>query len=186
MRSDHPRASLVEPHATALRTTSVSGKVRRTWAIGTLALSTATWLAVTAYVHADLASRYDANQQTGTLSQGTLFRVQAIIAAVAAASLIASAVGQIISPRAASTDGAPRRRLILAPWLAAAAIGTSSLAAVMTYRYTGLGRFLFLPDMHEPVWYREKSLSAGADLAAALMSVVGIAVILKRKTPHAR
>ncbi len=86
---------------------------------------TAGALAVSAYVHADLAPLYDPVR--ASVSQGNLFRIDAAAAALAA--LIVLAVG-------------PRTGFGLAFVVAA-----SSLAAILLYRYVNVGQLGPLPNM---------------------------------------
>jgi hypothetical protein len=62
---------------------------RRRWGLLALRVLTAAGLAVDAYVHFDLAGQYAAN--TGAISQGMLFRIQAGIAVVMALAVLAVA-----------------------------------------------------------------------------------------------
>ena len=123
-----------------------------------LRLLAAAGLALDAYVHADLAGRF---QTGGTISESTLFRVQAALAALAA--LLVFLRGR--RPEAA-----------FALLLAAAALG-----AVLLYRYVDVGSIGPLPDMYDPAWYPEKTLSAVAE-AVAVVASAGLFVI--RPTPR--
>jgi hypothetical protein len=107
-------------------------------------------LGVDVYVHFDLASTYD-GVRSSTLSQGTLFRVEGAIAALAAVALIVR----------------PRRYTALFAFLVAA----GGLAAVLLYRYVDVGAFGPFPNMYEPVWYSKKTQSAWAEGIAALAAV---------------
>lgn len=106
-------------------------------------------LAYDAYVHFDLATGYDAIR-TSTLSQGDLFRTEAVAAVVAAAAVLVR----------------PRRYTVLFAFLVAAA----GFAAVIVYRYVDIKGFGPVPPMYEPVWYPEKTRSAYAEGAAAVAS----------------
>ncbi|HVU74643.1 MAG TPA: hypothetical protein VHE83_16895 [Mycobacteriales bacterium] len=137
-----------------------------------LAVLTAVWLAVTAYVHADLAPGYDALKQSGTLSQGELFRAQAGVASAAALLVLVAALTSA--------------RWMPLAWLVASVSGLGSFAAVLLYRYDDVGKVLFLPDMYEPVWFREKTVSAIADAAAFVVGLIGLLVALRgRRRPTA-
>lgn len=111
-------------------------------------LVAAAGLVYVAYAHLDLAASFDAN--AASVSQGLLFRVEAILASVAALLVLIS-----------------RRRVVsvLVALLAAGALG-----AVLLYRYLDVGALGPLPNMYEPIWYPEKIFSAvaagGALLAA--------------------
>jgi hypothetical protein len=114
---------------------------------GVLRLLAAAGLALDAYVHTDLAGRFETG---GTISESTLFLIQAGFAALAA--LLVSVRGR--RPEAA-----------FALLVAAAALG-----AVLLYRYVDVGTIGPLPDMYDPAWYFEKSLSAVAEAVAVLAS----------------
>ncbi|MFD7734792.1 hypothetical protein ACFV6F_30975 [Kitasatospora phosalacinea] len=111
-----------------------------------LRLAAAAGLATDAVQHARLAERYDAI--SATVSQGTLFRVEAAAAALAVLLTFAW-----------------RHRLgDLYAWLVTAV----GLAALLLYRYVDVGPLGPLPNMYEPVWYPDKTLTAWAQAAAAL------------------
>ncbi len=113
-------------------------------------------LAVDAYVHLDLASRYAA-VKTSLLNQGELFRAEAVLAALAALAVALR----------------PRRYTALFAFLVAAA----GLAAVLVYRYVDVKGFGPVPSMYEPVWYPEKIRSAYAEGAATLASAALLGLI---------
>jgi hypothetical protein len=121
---------------------------RRAFDLGVLVLAVA-GLAVDAWVHADLASRYD--PISANVSQGTLFRLEAAIAALAALLLVVW-----------------RGRLTAAFAFLVAAGG---LALLLIYRYHNVGAFGPFPDMYEPVWYGRKVLTVVAQAVAALASL---------------
>ncbi len=115
-------------------------------------------LAVDAYVHLHLAGSYDAN--TAAISQGALFRVEAV-AAVAAALLVLV------------TRGWPG--LLVAFLVAAGGVG-----AVLLYQYVDLGALGPFPDMYEPVTYPEKTFSLVAEAVAALAALALLLMHLRR------
>jgi hypothetical protein len=125
-----------------------------------LRLLAATGLVYDAYVHLHLAGGFDANR--GTVSQGTLFRLEAILAVVAAVLLL-------VLPR----------RLSYAFGLL---VATGGVAAVVLYRYVDVGPLGPLPDMYEPSWYPAKTSSAVAEAAAALLLLL---VLVVRSRPAA-
>src|SRR5690349_3752758 len=97
-------------------------------------------LAIDAYVHFHLASRFRYTR-TSTLSEPELFRAEAVAAVVAAVALLLR----------------PRRYTAAFAFLVAAA-GT---AAVLVYRYVDVGAFGPVPNMYDPYWVpAEKALSA--------------------------
>jgi hypothetical protein len=125
-----------------------------------LRLVTAAGLAVDAYVHADLASRYDGI--TATISQGTLFRIEA-----GAASLVALLV--LVHGRRAA-------------FALAALVAVSAFGAIVLYKYVNVGSLGPLPNMYEPVWYTEKTVSAVAE-AVAFLAAVGALLRLGPRGP---
>jgi hypothetical protein len=118
-----------------------------------LRVGTAAALGVDAVVHWRNAPAYDT--VTGTVSQGALFRTEAV-AAVVAALLV------LIRPRPSS-------------WLAALLVAASALGTVLLYRYVDVGSFGPLPDMYENTWQVPgKLLSAYAEAAAVVFAGLGL------------
>ncbi|HEV2634189.1 MAG TPA: hypothetical protein VGX23_03520 [Actinocrinis sp.] len=115
-----------------------------------LRVLTAIGLGVDAYVHADLAGQFDGNTGSGGLSQGNLFRIEAAVASLAALLILVHG-----------------RRLAAAFALVVAA---SALAAVLVTRYYDIGAIGPLPDMYDPAWYTEKTVSAIAEAFAVVTS----------------
>lgn len=125
-----------------------------------LRLLTAALLGVDAYVHLHDGGFYNVSRG-GPISQGTLFRLEAVIAGSAAVVLV-------LGWRVRVT-----RR---ADWVAAFLVAASALAPVLLYRYVAVGAIGPLPDMYEPTWEAPgKLLSAYAEAAAAMSSVIGLA-----------
>ncbi|WP_316316603.1 hypothetical protein, partial [Clavibacter michiganensis] len=102
-----------------------------------------------AYLHAHLADRYDAI--ASSVGQGTLFRLEAALAALAA--------------------------LLVLLWrrlpgdLFAASVAVGGLALLLVYRYVDVGELGPIPDMYEPVWYGEKEVTSVAQAVAALATL---------------
>jgi Ni/Fe-hydrogenase subunit HybB-like protein len=117
----------------------------------------ATGLLVDAYIHVHLAGQYDA-VKTSVLSQGDLFRVEAVAALLTSIAVLA------VRGRYAT---------LAAP--AAVAVAAGGVAAVLVYRYVDIGALGPLPPMYEPVWYAEKSLSLVAELLAAMAALALLA-----------
>lgn len=115
-----------------------------------LALIVAAGLAIDAYVHFDLAAAYD-SIKSSTLSQGDLFRAEATVAAIAAAAVLLR----------------PRRYTAAFAFLVAAA-GT---AAVLVYAHVDVGAFGPVPNMYDPIWFPEKTLSVWAEAIAAVAAL---------------
>jgi hypothetical protein len=116
-----------------------------------VAIVAAAGLAVDAFVHFDLASAYD-GVKSSVLTQGDLFRAEGALAAIAAAAVLLH----------------PRRYTAAFAFLVAAG-GT---AAVLVYAYVDVGAFGPFPDMYDPAWYTEKTLSAWAEGIAAIAALV--------------
>lgn len=105
-------------------------------------------LAVSAYIHLTLAAPFDAN--TGTLvSQGGLFRIQAVVDVTAAALVV-------IRPR--------RWTGLLAAVVALGGLGLIVITVYAPLDLTALG----LPYLYEPSWYQDKVVAAVAQGLAAI------------------
>jgi hypothetical protein len=111
-------------------------------------------LAVDVYVHWDLASNFDTLRGSGSpsISQGELFRVETVIALVV---MVLVAVWH--------------RR-----WTAGLAflVAGGGVAVVLLYRYVNVGAIGPLPNMYDPTWYTEKTVSAVAEGAAAVAALL--------------
>ena len=132
-----------------------------------LAAATAAALIVDAVVHLKDAFFYDAN--TGALiSQGQLFRIQAVVAIVAALAVLAL----------------PRK---WPAWLFAALVAGSAAAAVVAYTYIDRGPIAGLPNMYEPSWGPPgKLLSAVAEGLGTLLALAGLGWALTMPSRAAR
>ncbi|RAX44088.1 hypothetical protein DQ354_17240 [Arthrobacter sp. AQ5-06] len=120
-----------------------------------LRVCAAAGLVVSAVVHVQLAPGYQ-QAAPGGVGQGTLFLIQAGAAVLAAAFVLL---------RGSRTAFA-----------AAAAVGFSSLGAVILYRYVQVPAIGPLPSMYEPVWYTAKVLTAVAEAVAGGLSLTGLAL----------
>jgi hypothetical protein len=109
-------------------------------------------LIVDVYVHWHLAARFDTLKGTASphVSQGQLFRLEAILALLAIVLLVA------------------RRR---AGAIVALVVTAGGVAAVLLYRYVDPGGFGPIPDMYDPSWYAEKTISAIAEAVAAVAAL---------------
>jgi hypothetical protein len=130
-----------------------------------LALLAAAGLGYDAYVHLHLASSYDAVGDQ--ITQGALFRLEAVVA-------ILAAVGVLVSDS----------RLA---WLVAGGVGLAGVVAVVLLRYVDVPAIGPIPSMYEPVWYAEKTRSAVAEVAVVGAWLVREALRLRRadRTPDA-
>jgi hypothetical protein len=120
--------------------------MRRGRASLALAVVAALGLLYDAKVHLHLAGGYDAIGSA--LTQGLLFRAEAVVAIVAAVAVLVS-----------------DRRLV---WAAAGLTGLAGVAAVVLYRYVDVGAIGPIPNMYEPAWYADKLHSACAEAAVAI------------------
>ncbi|MGW0668425.1 hypothetical protein [Streptomyces sp. NPDC002746] len=122
-----------------------SGRILR----GAARVLAAAGLAVDAYVHAHLADRYDAVM--ADISQGTLFRIEAGMAALAALLV-----------------------LVWRRWpadLFAWSVATGGLALLLIYRYADIGAWGPFPSMYEPVWFTDKRVTVVAQAVAMVATV---------------
>jgi hypothetical protein len=131
------------------------------WLRGAARVLAAAGLAVDAYMHAYLAERYDA--VAADISQGTLFRIEAAIAALAALLVLVW----------------HRWPVDLFAWCVAA----GGLALLLIYRYADIGSWGPFPDMYEPLWYGEKR---AAVVAQAVAVVATVFLLLYRPAPRTR
>lgn len=116
---------------------------------------TAGALVTDAIIHAQLAHKYDLNAGNG-LSQGELFRIEAGVAALAAALILVTA------HRAA--------------WVVALAVAGSALTAVLVSRYAEVGPLGPVPDMFEPYWYTQKVVTTIAEAVGSGTALVGVII----------
>lgn len=119
-------------------------------------------LAIDAYVHLHLARTFDPIR--GSISQGTLFRVEGYAAILAAVFLV-------LRP------GRPSAAV-------AALVAGGGLAAVVLYAVVDVGAIGPLPNMYDPSWSTMKTWSAIAEAAAAVSAV--ILLVIGVRTPAAR
>jgi hypothetical protein len=131
-----------------------------------LTLITAAGLGVDAYVHWHLAPNFDTLTGTASphISQGQLFRLEALLALIAMLAVLAS-----------------RRRLFTAFAFLTAAGG---LGALLLYGYVDVGGLGPLPDMYDPVWYPEKTISAIAEAVAAVGALCLLLLPRLTSRPH--
>jgi len=123
--------------------------LRRSRGSAVLAVVAALGLLYDAKVHLHLAGNYDAIGSTVT--QGWLFRIEAVVAIAVALALLAS-------------DRWP-------VWAAAGLTGLAGVGAVLLYRYVDVGAIGPIPNMYEPVWFAEKLRSAYAEGAVAMLGL---------------
>src|SRR3954452_22788370 len=129
-------------------------RARRRVAAWALRVLTAGGLAVDAFVHQDLVGRYALNQGTAAVSQGDLFRIEAIVSGLVALALLISG------------------RLLV--WVAAWLVAASAVGAILVFRYHDPGALGPLPDMYEPFWFRQKPVAAVAEGLALVAATLGL------------
>ncbi|RKR30440.1 hypothetical protein [Arthrobacter oryzae] len=130
----------------------------------TLRILTAVALFIDAGIHIHLAPGYQAGNPGG-IGQGNLFLLES------AAALFAGLYVLIRGSRAA--------------YAVAFVVALSAFAAVVSYRYVNIPAFGPFPPMYEPIWFFEKSLSAVAEGAGAVLAAIGF-VRAGRATPRRR
>lgn len=142
--------------------TAVRATARRPARLGAelvLRLLAAGGLGVDAYVHLHIAGDYGA-VRTSSLTEAQLFRVEAVLAVVAAAAV-----------------------LLVRRWytaLAPALVAGGGLALLLLYRYQRVGAVGPIPSMYEPVWFHDKTVTAWAQGAATLAALALLAVPPRR------
>ncbi|MET3923504.1 hypothetical protein [Arthrobacter sp. UYEF20] len=109
-------------------------------------------LVIDAGVHIHLAPGYQAGSSAG-IGQGTLFLLEA------AAAILAALYVLLRGSRAA--------------YSVAVLVALSAFAAVVLYRYVDIPAFGPFPAMYDPTWFFEKSLSAVAEAAGAVLAGIG-------------
>ncbi len=151
--------SVPDPVSTPASTTGERGRA----GVGELLLRliAALALAYDAYSHWDLAPTYDGI--AGDISQGTLFRIEAVLAAVAAVAVLLV-----------------RRKIV---WFGAFLVAAGGLAALLLYRYVNVGAIGPLPNMYEPAWYTEKTWSA-ISMAVASVALLILLLLPRRSSRH--
>jgi hypothetical protein len=108
-------------------------------------------LAVDAYVHIHLAGGMGSG---GGLSEGTLFWIQGLVAAL---------VAVLVLFRASRVT-----------YAIAFLVAASALGALLLYRYVDVGSLGPLPDMYEPVWYAEKVVTTVAEAVVAVAAALAL------------
>jgi len=131
-----------------------------------LAVATAVLLGIDAYVHFHDAHFYDP-AVTSSLSEGSLFRAQAIAAVVVAVALL-------VRPHPVV-------------WAVAVLVTASAVGAVLLYTYVDVGTLGPLPDLYEPTWVPAGKLaSAVAEGLGTLFAVTGFVVAVWTRPRAAR
>ncbi|GAB3534830.1 hypothetical protein GCM10027403_11500 [Arthrobacter tecti] len=116
-------------------------------------------LAVDAYVHFVLAPQYQ-GAYPGGIGGGNLFRIQAVVAILAAIYVLVR--GSRLS------------------YAIAAVVALSAFAAVVLSVYVQLPQIGPIPAMYEPLWFFEKTVSAVAEGIAGVLAVVGFFLVPRK------
>jgi uncharacterized membrane protein HdeD (DUF308 family) len=131
-----------------------------------LAVVTAALLGVDAFVHLHYAHSYD-QFHSSTMSEGTLFRIQGVVAIV---------VGVLLLIRPS-----------VLTWTLSLLVAGSAVVAVTLYTYVNVGQLGPLPNLYENTWSPPgKVLSAVAELIAAVLSIIGLTMALRSRRAAAR
>lgn len=130
-----------------------------------LRLLAAAGLAVDAVVHWGLAAQFDPVVGRGSLgvSEGALFRLEAAVA-LAAAVLV----------------------LLVRHWVAALVallVAAAGVGAVLLYNFVDVGAFGPVPDMFDPTWYPEKTLSLIGEAVAAVAAAALLLLARRDRRP---
>ena len=126
-----------------------------------LAVATAVLLGIDAYVHLHDAHFYD-SAASSNISEGNLFRAQAILAVVVAVALL-------VRPHPVV-------------WGVAVLVTASAVGAVLLYTYVDVGALGPLPNLYEPTWALPGKLaSAVAEGLGTLLAITGFVVAVARK-----
>lgn len=121
-----------------------------------LRVVTSAGLVADAVVHFHLARNYDV--VVGGLGQGTLFRVESVVALLVAVLVLVA------------------RRW----WTDALAflVAASALLALLVSTYAHVGAIGPIPDMFEPIWFPEKAFAAIAATVAAVTAIAALVVAM--------
>jgi hypothetical protein len=118
-------------------------------------------LAVDAYVHLKLAHFYDPVK--ATVSQGQLFRLEAVLAIVAAVILLVRP-GRLTAAIAAVVAG-------------------GGVVALLLYYFVDVGKIGPLPNMYEPHWYADKVVTLVAQVVATVTALALVYLGWPREAP---
>jgi len=117
-----------------------------------LRVAAAAGLLVSGYIHLHLAPGYSLIGEQ--ITEGTLFRAQAVAAVLAALALLAR-----------------RTRL---SWLPAALVSAGSLAALVGSVYVHVPAVGPFPPVYEPIWYAEKVVAVLSVTVALVAALAGM------------
>jgi hypothetical protein len=122
-------------------------------------------LAIDAQIHFKLAATYDLIK-SDTVSQGDLFRIEGVLAVLAAILVLVL------------------RRPLAA--IVALAVAGGGLVPLFLYRYVDVGTLGPLPNMYEPAWFADKTNTAIAQGIASVAALLLLVVFVKRAQSDTR
>lgn len=125
-----------------------------------LRILVAAGLITSAVIHFQLAPGFQ-QAAPGGIGGGNLFRIQAVVAILAAAYVL------VRGSRAA--------------YAIAAVVALSALAAVVLYRYVQVPPLGPIPSMYEPVWYAKKTLTAVSEALAGILAIIAYVMLSRRR-----
>ena len=131
----------------------------------TLLLAAVGGLLVDAWVHIDLDHLYDF-PQPGWVNESVLFQIEGLLAMGAAVWLVI-------------------RQDVWSAGFAALLSGGGAFLLIL-YRYVDVGRIGPIPNMHEPIWFTEKSVCVIGELVAFVASALltaAFATARRRRDP---
>jgi hypothetical protein len=160
-----PPASAGPPSRQRTAQSSWLPRSPRAIAVAAAGLIAAAGLVIDAFVHLDLASTY--SEIPAPVNEGILFRVEAVLALLAALVLLIPA-------------RRPARRLT---FLLGLTVAASALALMLVSRYVDIGAFGPFPDLYDPVWYPEKLWAAFGEGVAAVAALAGLLLLTIRTGP---
>ena len=109
-------------------------------------------LIIDAVVHLRLAANYQLAQPSG-IGQGNLFRIEAVLALLAAGYVLLRGSRQSFA--------------------FAALVALGGVFAVVLYRYVQVPAIGPIPAMYEPIWFFDKTLTTIAQAFAGVLALVG-------------
>jgi hypothetical protein len=130
-----------------------------------LGVATGALLGIDAYVHLNDASQYD-QFRSSFMSEGTLFRIQGIVAIVVGLAVI-------LWPS-------------IVTWIISLLVAGSAAVAVTLYTYVNVGQLGPIPNLYENTWHAPGKIgSAVGETLAALISIAGLVLAIRaRRRAH--
>lgn len=139
---------------------SLRPRLPRTPVDAVLRLVTATALTIDAVLHLQLARVYNL-AAPGGIGEGTLFRLESVVALIAAA-LVLGFGGRVA-------------------YGLAFVVAASATGAALLYRYVDVPALGPIPAMYEPVWFGKKIVATAAETIGTVTATLGL---LTRTSPE--